>query len=235
MVMAILAVMATAAVDTGGVRLAEVEAPAPVMKMAEAVHRFDRARLSLPAFVLPLEPTVPQAVRGPVATDSTEQQRPVLIDYSDAYYTRLTIHKWASWAMLPLFGLAYYTGQDIYSKGMDAPRWERNIHGPVAATLAGLFAVNTVTGGLNLWEGRKDPNGRTWRTAHGLLMLLADAGFVAVGLTAPEYQTASGVFTPGTSLGESEGNPSLHRGLAMGSMAVAVVSWVMMLPPFRRD
>lgn len=168
-------------------------------------------------------------------SDSTGRQRPVLIDYSDAYYTRLKIHKWASWAMLPLFGLEYYTGQDLYNRGLAAPDWERNLHGPVAATLAGLFVVNTVTGGLNLWEGRKDRDGRAWRTTHGLLMLLADAGFVAVGMTAPENETDSGVFTPGSTLGESGGNQRLHRQIAIGSMAVAMVSWVMMLPPFRKE
>lgn len=171
----------------------------------------------------------------PLLSDTVSQQRPVLIDYSDAYYTRLKIHKWASWAMLPLFGLEYYTGQDLYNKGLAAPDWERNLHGPVAATLAGLFVVNTVTGGLNLWEGRKDPDGRAWRTTHGLLMLLADAGFAAVGMTAPENETDSGVFTPGSSLGESGGNQRLHRQIAIGSMAVAMVSWVMMLPPFRKE
>ncbi|HKJ92146.1 MAG TPA: hypothetical protein VJ957_03205 [Longimicrobiales bacterium] len=176
-------------------------------------------------------------VDGPPAPPDTQQARPPLIDYSDAYYTRLTIHKWASWAMLPLFGLEYYTGTQAYKLGRAAPRWEREVHGPVAATLAGLFALNTVTGVWNLWDGRKDPDGRKWRTTHGLLMLLADAGFVATGLTAPHFEAESGVYGPGSALngGYGSGNERLHKQIAISSMAVAVVSWVMMLPPFRRD
>lgn len=260
MVIAALVVLLSAVPDT--VRApgqVVVEPPVPVTSMAESMpvirepasavgvpapaHRFDRSRATT-RVLLPVETparlsgagSVVVGSIGPVADpDSTDQQRPVIVDYSDAYYTRLTIHKWASWAMLPLFGLAYYTGQDLYNKGLDTPDWERRIHGPVAASLAGLFALNTITGGWNLWEGRKDPNGRAWRTTHGVLMLLADAGFAAVGMTAPEHEEASGVFNPGSSLGESGGNAGLHRSLAVGSMAVAVVSWVMMLPPFRRD
>lgn len=176
------------------------------------------------------------AVDGQPPADS-QQARPVLVDYSNFYYTRLTIHKWASWAMLPLFGVEYYTGTQLYKQGLAAPRWERTIHKPVAATLAGLFVLNTVTGVWNLWDGRKDPDGRMWRTAHGLLMLLADAGFVATGLTAPHFRTASGVYGPGSTLtgGYGHGNERLHKQIAISSMVVATVSWVMMLPPFRRN
>jgi len=250
MIAAVLAVLLTTAPDTTFQGVPDVEAtttpvtaralgdvavPAPAPAVPAPSHRFDGVS-PIGAPMIPLAAPA-HGSRGvaSAASDTTARQRPVIIDYSDAYYTRLTIHKWASWAMLPLFGLAYYTGQDLYNNGLDAPQWERNIHGPVAASLAGLFTVNTVTGVWNLWEGRKDPNGRAWRTTHGVLMLLADAGFAAVGMTAPEHEEASGVFNPGSSLGESGGNQSLHRGLAIGSMAVAVVSWVMMMPPFRRD
>ncbi|MEJ2185679.1 MAG: hypothetical protein P8Z36_07030 [Gemmatimonadota bacterium] len=177
------------------------------------------------------------SVVGLMAPGDSQQARPVLVDYSDAYYTRLTIHKWASWTMLPLFGLEYYTGTQLYKQGLAAPHWERTIHKPVAVTLAGLFALNTVTGVWNLWDGRKDPDGRAWRTTHGLLMLLADAGFVATGLTAPHFRTESGVYGPGSNLtgGYGHGNERLHKQIAISSMVVATVSWVMMLPPFRRD
>lgn len=164
------------------------------------------------------------------------RKRPVLVDYSDAYYTRLKIHKIASYAMLPLFGLEYYSGAVLYKKGLAAPRWVRDVHRPVATALAALFVVNTVTGVWNLWDGRKDPDGRAWRTAHGLLMLLADAGFVATGLTAPHQRRESGVYGPGSTLqGGTRGNERLHKEIAITSMGVAMVSWIMMLPPFRRD
>ena len=58
----------------------------------------------------------------------------------------------------------------------------------VATAVAGLFGVNTITGSLNWWETRAQPGGRTWRTAHAALMLLADAGFTATGLLADEAE-----------------------------------------------
>ena len=39
--------------------------------------------------------------------------RPKAIEYSDAYYTRLTIHRYASYAELPLFAAEYALGQRI--------------------------------------------------------------------------------------------------------------------------
>ena len=47
----------------------------------------------------------------------------------------------------------------------------------------GVFAVNTVTGLWNLWDGRNDPDGRTLRTVHALTMLAADAAFSYAGST----------------------------------------------------
>lgn len=262
MVMAILAALTLAVPDTGRVPAANLAtavpaAPAVAANRSEsgptatAEPHFDLWRppamqASSDAPRLPLMLALPgmndgrrsSVVGRPAVSPSDSQQsRPVLVDYSDAYYTRLTIHKWASWTMLPLFGLEYYTGTQLYKQGLAAPRWERTIHKPVAVTLAGLFALNTVTGVWNLWDGRKDPDGRVWRTTHGLLMLLADAGFVATALTAPHFRTQSGVYGPGSSLsgGYGHGNERLHKQIAISSMVVAVVSWVMMLPPIRRD
>ena len=45
----------------------------------------------------------------------------------------------------------------------------------LAAGVAVLFGVNTVTGVWNLWEGSRNPSGRTKRLVHGILMLCADA------------------------------------------------------------
>jgi hypothetical protein len=261
MVMALLAALTVALPDTGRVPAMEMPPGAatvatagvsvPVsspMELGVAEPRFERWRppvlqASPGRRTLPLTLDMPgTAVEGPSASadaapPDSQQARPVLVDYSNFYYTRLTIHKWASWAMLPLFGVEYYTGTQLYKQGLAAPHWERTIHKPVAATLAGLFALNTVTGVWNLWDGRKDPDGRMWRTAHGLLMLLADAGFVATGLTAPHFETESGVYGPGSTLtgGYGHGNERLHKQIAISSMVVATVSWVMMLPPFRRD
>lgn len=54
-------------------------------------------------------------------------------------------------------------------------------------------------------------------------MIAADAGFVAVGATAPDDD-----FRENWGSGRSSG-PSTHRDLAIGSMSVALSSYLMML------
>jgi hypothetical protein len=141
--------------------------------------------------------------------------RPMAFEYSDGYRLRLKIHKYASFATLPLFVAQYAVGQKLYDG--NASDSLRSAHSALAASTAVLFGVNTVTGVWNLYEGRKDPNGRTRRTVHGILMLAADAGFVATGLLAPDDE------------GEGGGSASTHRTVALTSMAVATVAYLMML------
>lgn len=157
----------------------------------------------------------------------TVRPRPVAIEYSDWYGRRLKIHQVASWAMLPLFAAQYAAGQQLIDKGrFGAPSWARNSHGPLATGIGVLFGVNTVTGVWNLWDARKDPAARKWRTAHAILMLAADAGFAI---------TPAFVNDDGNSSASYESNLRTHRNVAIASMSVATVSWLMMLPPFRRE
>jgi hypothetical protein len=143
-------------------------------------------------------------------------------EYSDGYRTRLKIHKYASYATLPLFVAQYAVGQKLYNgNGSDSTR---SLHGALAAGTAVLFAVNTVTGIWNLSEGRKDPNHRTKRMVHGLLMAVADAGFVASAVMTPHRQESDlGFETVGGT------SPSTHRAIALTSMGVATVAYLMML------
>ncbi len=160
-----------------------------------------------------------------VAARRAGAARPLAIEYSDGYRTRLKIHKYASYATLPLFVAQFAVGQKLYNgNGSDSLR---SAHGALVGGTALLFGVNTVTGVWNLREGRKDPNHRTKRMLHGLLMLAADGGFVATGLLTPhrERERDAAGFEPiggGTSR-------STHRALALGSMGVATVSYLMML------
>jgi len=97
------------------------------------------------------------ALRGPrrAIADPRPGPAPQIIEYSDAYFTRLTIHKWASYLMLPLFVSDYIVGQKLIN-GQGSDRL-RGVHGALGAGIAGLFAVNTVTGGLNtLWPHAAD-------------------------------------------------------------------------------
>jgi hypothetical protein len=137
--------------------------------------------------------------------------RPVAFEYSDAYRTRRRIHVYASVAMLPLFVTQYALGDSLYTSSTDR---KRTAHAVVGSGIGVLFGVNTVTGAWNLWEGRKDPSRRARRLTHGLLMLGADAGFLATAMLAP---------------GDGGGNRSTHRAVALTSMGVATASYLFML------
>lgn len=139
--------------------------------------------------------------------------RPVAFEYSDGYYKRLKVHKIASFATLPLFVTQAILGQKLYEGGYSEST--RDAHTAVAVGTAALFGVNTVTGVMNLWEGRKDPSRKTKTKVHGILMLAADAGFVATGLLAPGD--------------DGGGNRSAHRAVALTSMGVATAAYLIML------
>lgn len=145
------------------------------------------------------------------------------IEYSDAYRTRLKIHKYASFATLPLFAGEYALGQSMFNNTPSDTSSKRGLHAALGAGIMGLFAVNTVTGAWNLFgEGRKDPNGRTLRLVHGLLMMVADAGFVATSLSGPNSRHQSGAQT-------YESRKVTHRNLAVFSVSVGTAGYLMML------
>jgi hypothetical protein len=164
---------------------------------------------------LPSESAGPRSLAAVAAVVDTP--RAVAIEYSDWYYKRLTIHKYASYATIPLFALQYFSGQELF-KNPGEGSWARDVHGPAAAGIAVLFGVNTVTGLWNLYDSRKDPNGRTQRTVHSLLMLAADAGFVWTGALAPDDDEGGGSSGAGS-----------HRTVAITSGSVALASYLMML------
>ena len=164
----------------------------------------------------------------PPETD-TSGPRPKAVTYSDWYARRLTIHQWASWALLPLSVSEYVVGQELYKQEAGADPALKNTHQAIATGIMALFAVNTVTGGWNLWDARHDPNGRTRRMVHGISMLAADALFVAAAATAPgdDCGEGGGVCPPNSE------RASTHRTLAITAFSLSTASWVMML--FWRD
>ena len=131
---------------------------------------------------------VPAGLTAAVDPPDDEAQRPrrrVAIEYSDAYKTRLKIHKYASFAMLPLFGAELALGQSLYNSSANVGG-KRTAHGIIGMGIVGLFGVDTVTGAWNLFgQARKDPNHRTLKWVHGLLMMAADVGFLATTRRAP--------------------------------------------------
>lgn len=145
-----------------------------------------------------------------------------VFEYSAAYYRRLDVHRAGSYLMLPLFAVQIAAGSQLYDKSADAPSWAKTTHRVAATGVAALFVVNSVTGVMNLYEGRKDPEERGRKLFHAMMMLAADAGFAATGILA---ERAEG----------SADDRSLHRSVAIGSVAVATVGYLSMLDIFRRD
>jgi hypothetical protein len=140
------------------------------------------------------------------------RQRVQAVEVSEWYARRLTIHRWLSYASYPVFAFQYAAGSEIWDKGSAAPEWARRGHRIGAATLAGIFTVNTVTGVWNLVESRNVEDGRARRYLHAGSMLIADAGFAWAGAVLSEQAERS-----------SE-KRRLHRTVALSSIALSVVS-----------
>lgn len=155
---------------------------------------------------------------GIVAQDTGRKRA---IEHSDFYYKRLAVHRYASYATLPLFVTEYFLGQSLFNHPGEEGS-TKSAHGAVAGAVGVLFGVNTVTGVWNLWDSRHDEDGRTRRYLHSFLMIAADAGFAWTGATAP---------------GDDDrlGDPSLdsrrrkHRTIALTSMGVSLASYAMMI------
>lgn len=126
--------------------------------------------------------TAQQATSRFEVVDSAAQQEPA-VDLSDAYYTRLAIHRAGSYAILPLFAAQYYLGDQLLNAERPGS-WVKPAHRATAIAVGTVFVANTVTGALNVWEARHVPDDRTRRYAHVALMLAADAGFAYTGLVA---------------------------------------------------
>jgi hypothetical protein len=190
--------------EQGGLNVVEAPAdattaPAPALAPASA--------LLIPSRPIAFTPRPDTAARDQTA-------RPMAVEYSHAYEVRRKIHYYASFATIPLFVTQYILGDKLFDDENGGGS-TKSAHSAAAVGIEALFGINSVTGVWNLWEARKDPNGRAKRLTHGLLMLGADVGFVATGLLAPEDGDRSG--------------RSTHRNVAIGSMAVSTVSYLIML------
>ena len=150
-------------------------------------------------------------------SDTVPRVRRKSFAVSDAYQTRLTIHRRLSWAMLPLFAASYFSGDQLLTHGSSAPQWARSLHRPTATGAAVLFTANTFTGTWNLWESRHNPNGRTRRIVHSVLFTTASAGFVYAGTKLADEAE------------QSQTKRLQHRNVALGSMGVSTLSWLIML------
>jgi len=145
-------------------------------------------------------------------------QRPVAIEYSDAHETRAKIHKYVSWAALPLMATEFALGEKLYNDPDSLNSSSRGVHGAVGAGLIGVFGVQSVTGVWNLVESNQAP-GRTKRLVHGLMMLAAEGGFVAAAVTAPGHRN----------LVTFDADKATHRDIAIVSLSVGTAGYLLML------
>jgi hypothetical protein len=172
-------------------------------------------------------PTTPRSILDTTSIVSVEVAAPLdtpvvrrrAIQYSDAYYTRLTIHRYGSYLMLPLFAGEYALGQNLINDA-NPPGWIKPTHLGVALGIGGLFTVNTVTGAMNLWESRDDPSNRGLRITHTVLMLASDAGFAITGALTPQNHSFD--------FAEIQASRNRHRNWAIGSMALSTAGTALM-------
>lgn len=156
------------------------------------------------------------------APDDAQSPAPrrVAFEYSDSYKTRAKIHKYASFATLPLFATEFALGQSLYN---DPSGGKKDAHVAIGTSIVALYGVQAVTGVWNLVEARKDPTGHTRRLTHGILMLISGAGFAITPMVAPgghEYERGNS----GTS-----GSAATHRAVAFTSIGIGTVGYLTML------
>ena len=149
-----------------------------------------------------------------------QDARPVAIEYSEGHETRAKIHKWASWATLPLMGTEYWLGQKLYDDPNSLTSSSRGVHGAVGAGLIGLFAAQSITGVWNLFDENAAP-GKTKRWVHGLLMLGSEGGFIAAAAMAPGHSR--------NDLINFDAQRSTHRNVALVSIGVGTAGYLLML------
>jgi hypothetical protein len=175
-------------------------------------------RVSLARVTVGIATFAPGGQLGQEKTDSNPTQRRRAVEHSEWYYRRLTIHKAASYATIPLFVTEYLLGDKLYKD--EGTSTTKSAHSAVASGIGVLFGVNTVTGVWNLWDSRNDTQGRARRITHAVLMLASDAGFVATAALAPgdddEFE------------GGGSDDRDRHRTVAISSMGVSLASYLMM-------
>jgi hypothetical protein len=176
-------------------------------------------QLQLPPIEWPADPAAEPVFAMPVLIPQPQQA----VQLSDGYYTRLDIHRYAGYAVLPLFLIEYLAGQKLLEEGSGAPLWAEKVHKPAAYAVAGIFTLNTVTGLWNLAEAGKVRQGKKRRTLHSVLMLAADAGFIYSIAKAPSTSKIDDRIEAG-----KRGGWTPHKASAIASMGVATVSYLMM-------
>jgi len=160
------------------------------------------------------EPTIPSSVNPP--PPAVPQTLPTPSPYTRAYEIRQDIHKYASYATLPLFAAEYALGESLGSEpGSEGSA--RGLHAALGTGLVGLFVVETVTGGWNLWQSRHEKPHRTPRMIHSFLMIGANVGFVATSASAPSDHRPT----------TFDHDRKTHRNIAIASIGIGTAGYLL--------
>jgi hypothetical protein len=161
----------------------------------------------------------PRVVVAEQQQDTTRRRRRA-VEVSEAYGQRLQVHRYLSYAMLPVFAAQYVSGAKLYDAqqagGKPAPGWAKPVHSAGAMTVAGIFGINTITGVWNLWDSRHTPEHRWLRYSHAAVMLGADAAFAYTGIKLSQEAENSFV------------KRDQHRKVALYAIGASTVSGVVM-------
>lgn len=170
-----------------------------------------------------LRPVALRAVINGEPADSVRRRAAVAL--SDWYLRRLTVHRYGSYLMLPLFASEYLLGQRLLAqkdglydgtRRVPIDKSLRQTHRVVASSVGALFAINSTTGLWNLWDARADGSTSRRRTLHVLSMLAADAGFAATG------------FMVNRAVNQRPSDARAHRNVALASMGLATAGVTLM-------
>ena len=155
---------------------------------------------------------------GPTYDDAqSPAPRKVAFEYSEGYKTRAKIHRYASFATLPLFATELALGQSIYDHPSEG---KKGAHVAVGTSIVGLYGVQAVTGVWNLMDAKKDPHRSKTRIVHSILMLASGAGFAITPMVAPGERER---FESGG------GSRSTHRAVALTSIGLGTAGYLVML------
>jgi hypothetical protein len=181
-------------------------------------------KLARPHYVTPelqeftlAENSVPSFTAEPSQSSTS---RPKALSISSGFSTRRKIHKYASYATLPLLAAEGAVGQKLLDSTGSESGSLRSAHSALAAGIGVLFGVETVTGLWNMMELRKVSKGNNKRFFHGILMLAADVGFIATAATSPHREEED--LRTGS-------DASTHKAVAYTSLGIAAFSYVYML------
>src|ERR1044071_332559 len=79
------------------------------------------------AAVMPVAIPTARTLRTEAARDSAQGQ-PKVIELSDWYYRRLTIHRWVAVGTIPVFAAQWAAGERLYDDSREAPTWAKTTH-----------------------------------------------------------------------------------------------------------